>query len=155
MWAWGFEPHWSLGNGTKSPQSFYQSSPVQVPGLTRIMAVSSRFNYSAALKSDGTVWVWGRRSTAYPLPRLLDWQMLLQWRLRIITPAVITLLCGEVRWHGIGLRIQFDTSPDKWVDWCYCSRYKRESNYHQALHRSKNQMVLYGDGAAMLLASVG
>ncbi|MHB9095383.1 MAG: RCC1 domain-containing protein, partial [Eubacteriales bacterium] len=33
--------------------------PVQVPGMTNIIAIASGYEYCVALKSDGTVWTWG------------------------------------------------------------------------------------------------
>jgi alpha-tubulin suppressor-like RCC1 family protein len=45
-----------------SYESFVQKSltPVQVAGLTNIVAVAEGGGHSLALKSDGTVWAWGQ-----------------------------------------------------------------------------------------------
>ncbi len=34
-------------------------SPVQVTGLTGVIAIASGSNHTLAVKSDGTVWAWG------------------------------------------------------------------------------------------------
>jgi alpha-tubulin suppressor-like RCC1 family protein len=43
-------------DGTKTNRQ----SPVQVSGLTGVIAVETGHCYSMALRSDGTVWMWGR-----------------------------------------------------------------------------------------------
>jgi alpha-tubulin suppressor-like RCC1 family protein len=55
VWAWGFNYHGQLGDGTKTDRS----SPVQVPGLTGVTALAVGSSYSLARRSDGTVWAWG------------------------------------------------------------------------------------------------
>jgi len=61
IWAWGQNANGQLGNGTATNRS----TPVQVldPGgsgyLTDVLAISSGNYHSIALKSDGTIWVWG------------------------------------------------------------------------------------------------
>lgn len=57
VWAWGQNLCKQIGNGTKNGT---QSSPVKVIGLNNIKAVAGGYNHSVALKSDGTVWTWGR-----------------------------------------------------------------------------------------------
>ncbi|MFA7150813.1 MAG: prepilin-type N-terminal cleavage/methylation domain-containing protein [Candidatus Paceibacterota bacterium] len=61
VWAWGYNIHGMLGDGT----TITKYTPVQVKGvggsgyLTNIIAIDSNDWHSLALKSDGTVWAWG------------------------------------------------------------------------------------------------
>jgi alpha-tubulin suppressor-like RCC1 family protein len=55
VWAWGWNQYGQLGDGTTTTRT----TPVQVPGLTGVIAVSAGGTHSLALKSDGTVWAWG------------------------------------------------------------------------------------------------
>jgi alpha-tubulin suppressor-like RCC1 family protein len=62
VWAWGDNGSGQLGDGTQTTKF----SPVQVStasGLTNVIAVAAGAGYSLALKSDGTVWAWGRNSS--------------------------------------------------------------------------------------------
>src|SRR5690242_1370666 len=55
--AWGLNDHGALGDGTTTDRS----TPVQVQGLTGVMTqVAAGEEFSLALRSDGTVWAWGR-----------------------------------------------------------------------------------------------
>jgi len=62
VWAWGRNDSGEPGDGTTANRT----SPVQVPGLTGVVAVAaangggSNASHSIAAKSDGTVWAWGR-----------------------------------------------------------------------------------------------
>ena len=53
--GWGDGGYGALGRGTD--ESHY--TPKGVSGLTGIKQVASGYNYSVALKTDGTVWAWG------------------------------------------------------------------------------------------------
>jgi alpha-tubulin suppressor-like RCC1 family protein len=60
VWAWGDNDYGQLGPATDTDQT----SPVQVSSmsgpLSKITAIAGGKDHSLALKSDGTVWAWGR-----------------------------------------------------------------------------------------------
>ena len=53
--AFGFNGYGDLGNNTVVDSHV----PVQVTGLSSVVAISTSFDHNLALKSDGTVWAWG------------------------------------------------------------------------------------------------
>ncbi|MGA2879878.1 MAG: choice-of-anchor D domain-containing protein [Bryobacteraceae bacterium] len=55
VWAWGDNQYGELGNGSNANSNV----PVQVSGLTGVVAIAGGSYHSLALKSDGMVWVWG------------------------------------------------------------------------------------------------
>jgi alpha-tubulin suppressor-like RCC1 family protein len=56
VWAWGLNTGGIFGDGGKASLS---ASPVQVPGLTDVVAIAAGERTGYALRSDGTVWAWG------------------------------------------------------------------------------------------------
>jgi len=58
LWTWGYSYYGQLGNGVAKVD---QSSPVQtVSGGTNWKSVSTGSNFTAAIKTDGTLWGWGQ-----------------------------------------------------------------------------------------------
>ncbi|MGC9030112.1 MAG: RCC1 domain-containing protein [Desulfomonilaceae bacterium] len=55
VWAWGYNGYGQLGDGTTTNRL----TPVQVSGLTNVVAIAAGGLHSLAKKSDGTVWAWG------------------------------------------------------------------------------------------------
>lgn len=60
VWAWGKNPNGALGNGIPTAQSLV---PVQAAGLDNVVAIRAGQGVSLAMKSDGSVWVWGDHCT--------------------------------------------------------------------------------------------
>ncbi|KRE21939.1 RCC1 domain-containing protein [Paenibacillus sp. Soil522] len=56
VWAWGDNSKGQLGDGGSYD---YSLGPVQVQGLSSVVAIAAGDDHSLALKSDGTVWAWG------------------------------------------------------------------------------------------------
>jgi alpha-tubulin suppressor-like RCC1 family protein len=57
VWAWGNNGAGALGGNATGQQVV--STPVQVPGLSNIVAIAAGTVSSAAVRADGTVWTWG------------------------------------------------------------------------------------------------
>ena len=57
IWSWGYGDFGSLGRGVSSQ---FASSPVQIGGLTNWLYVAAGYGGVGAIKTDGTLWTWGR-----------------------------------------------------------------------------------------------
>ena len=58
LWSWGKNEYGQLGLGSKNP-GYDFSSPVQVGALTTWSKVAMSQLTCAAIKTDGTLWMWG------------------------------------------------------------------------------------------------
>ena len=61
LWAWGRNNEGQLGNGTTTDEN----SPIQVGALTtwsQIAGGNGSGGYAKAIKTDGTLWMWGRNN---------------------------------------------------------------------------------------------
>ena len=64
LWSWGSNIIGQLGNGQISATTYY-SSPIQVGALTNWKQVSIGSYTGYAIKTDGTLWVWGYNHSLY------------------------------------------------------------------------------------------
>ncbi|WP_028590287.1 RCC1 domain-containing protein [Paenibacillus massiliensis] len=62
VWSFGTNLYGQLGIGTKGKGTL-SGVPVKVQELSRIVAIDSNYNTSAALDEDNVLWVWGQGST--------------------------------------------------------------------------------------------
>jgi alpha-tubulin suppressor-like RCC1 family protein len=61
VWTWGSNNYGQLGNGGAIGDNSYVTVPTEVAGLSDIKAIYAGPSNAVAVKSDGTIWVWGRR----------------------------------------------------------------------------------------------
>ena len=65
LWTWGLNTSGQLGDNT----TISRSSPVQVVGFaTNWKSVSCGSKFTAAIKTDGTLWLWGSNANGYGIP---------------------------------------------------------------------------------------
>ena len=59
VWTWGRNSSSQIGDGTFVNRRY---TPVQVSGLSNIIAISASERHSIALRNDNTIWGWGSNS---------------------------------------------------------------------------------------------
>jgi alpha-tubulin suppressor-like RCC1 family protein len=62
VWSWGINQEGQLGAGwgfTEAWSPVAHPNPLQAIGLSNVTAIAGGGSHAAALKSDGTMWVWG------------------------------------------------------------------------------------------------
>lgn len=57
LWGWGYNNYGQLGNGTTGSGVF--GNPVQIGTANNWQMVSTGSDHTLAIKTDGTLWVWG------------------------------------------------------------------------------------------------
>lgn len=62
LWAWGDNRYGQFGNGTTQYGGIDTSEPVLIGADTDWAAVQAGAGFSLALKTDGTLWSWGRNN---------------------------------------------------------------------------------------------
>ncbi len=60
LWVWGENSEGQLGNGTPSPGV---NTPFQLSSPAGVTAIDGGHKYSLAVRTDGTVWAWGRNTS--------------------------------------------------------------------------------------------
>ena len=56
VWTWGDNTYGELGDGSSLD---VRAIPMQISGLSDVVAIEGGFYHTVALKSDGTIWTWG------------------------------------------------------------------------------------------------
>lgn len=63
LWAWGYNAYGQIGDGTGSGGALnIKKYPTQIGTLTNWQYINCGFRSSFAIKSDGTLWAWGRNN---------------------------------------------------------------------------------------------
>jgi alpha-tubulin suppressor-like RCC1 family protein len=111
VWMWGEDREGLLATGvlTKSWQSGKQQfTPRRVPGLEGVTQIAGGSKHMLALKSDGTVWVWG--ANKYAQLGLGDTDV------RVV-PTTIPSLAGVTRIYANGEMSAARQADGSWVVW--------------------------------------
>jgi len=56
LWSWGYNGFGALGDNATG---VHRSSPIQIGSMTDWFMLSASEYHAAAIKTDGTLWVWG------------------------------------------------------------------------------------------------
>jgi len=64
LWAWGNNFSGQLGDGTSGPFN-RRLTPTRIGTATNWISVSAGSDYTVAIRSDGSLWVWGRKTVKY------------------------------------------------------------------------------------------
>jgi alpha-tubulin suppressor-like RCC1 family protein len=62
VWSWGLKHYCAFENCPLGRSSIYDAVPVQVSGLTGVVAIANSLGHSLAIDSTGRAWVWGRNT---------------------------------------------------------------------------------------------
>tara|TARA_R110000824_G_scaffold356375_1_gene543634 strand:+ start:276 stop:1520 length:1245 start_codon:yes stop_codon:yes gene_type:complete len=63
LWAWGLNNNGAVGNNNLSNPYAEVSSPIQIGANTNWYKVAAGDGFSLALKTDGTMWSWGKNDS--------------------------------------------------------------------------------------------
>ena len=63
LWAWGYNSNGESGLGDVTSDATHRNSPVQVGTLTNWSKIICGSGHVFAIKTDGTLWSWGRNDT--------------------------------------------------------------------------------------------
>ena len=111
VWMWGEDREGLLATGalTKSWENGRKEfTPRRVPGLDAVTQIAGGHNHMLALKSDGTVWVWG--ANKYSQLGLGDTDPR-------ASPTKIPSLAGVTRVHAGGAMSAARQADGSWVVW--------------------------------------
>ncbi len=59
LWSWGDNSSGQIGTGCSGSPCFYYSTPTQITPDTDWVSISAGGFFTAAIKTDGTLWAWG------------------------------------------------------------------------------------------------